>query len=83
MSKCNQSYQNFLRFSEQFSCAVPRAFLMFSTQKKELLLCGYVREQYDIEQIPNEIILSMMKWLSNRHYINISGDLMKEFLSKE
>ena len=56
---------------------------MLSKQRKELLFYGYVREQYDMQQIPDEIMLLFMQWWSNRYYINISGDLMKEFLSAE
>ena len=55
---------------------------MLSKQRKELFLYGYVREQHYIQQIPDEIMLLFTEWLSNRYYINISGDIMKEFISK-
>ena len=55
---------------------------MLTQHRKELLLYGYVREQFeDITKIPNDIMKLFTDWFNDKFYIELSGDLIKEFSS--
>ena len=51
---------------------------MYSKKQKELLLFGYTRLNYDGD-IPDDITLSIVQWVSNVLHAVIEGDMMKEF----
>ena len=55
---------------------------MLSIKNKELLCFGYARSNCK-KDLPKEIILSFIQWLSDRIFVNMDSNAIQKFLSSK